>query len=374
MKIKLFKKNKKHYTLYSLWNRKWAYISYIPDVYYNKKNTSYMLSHQNKREALIIGKIFYSLGYNVKVALFNALEECDNRHYDIIFGLEPNFVTMSQRNPQALKIYYATGAYWVHQYTMVKERTDFFNKAHGVHLPYSRLATSHDSCDIADVIFQIGSSYTIQTYPSKLQNKIRIINQSSNFTQECDLEYKLQHVSKKDFLWFGSSGSILKGLDLVLEYFIEHPEYNLHVVGPIDKEFMDYYQEQISLWPNIHFYGFLNTNSEQFIHLAYLCSFNIFPTGSEGCPGSVITLMQMGVIPIVSKWGAIDKIDYYGYLLPELSTDAIDMAVKWASALPKDKLHKLIEENISYSKQTWNLERFENELRSELEEAIKTNI
>ena len=90
-----------------------------------------MLSHQNKREALVIGDIFYSLGYNVKIALFNAPEECDTRKYDIIFGLEPNFVTMSQRNPQALKIYYATGAYWKHQLTMVKNRTDLFNTKHG---------------------------------------------------------------------------------------------------------------------------------------------------------------------------------------------------------------------------------------------------
>ena len=67
-----------------------------------------MRTHQNKREALIIGKIFYSLGYNVKVARCNAPKECDDRHYDIIFGLDPNFVTMSQKNPQALKIYYAT--------------------------------------------------------------------------------------------------------------------------------------------------------------------------------------------------------------------------------------------------------------------------
>ena len=44
-----------------------------------------MRTHQNKREALIIGEIFYSLGYNVKVARCNAPKECDDRHYDIIF-------------------------------------------------------------------------------------------------------------------------------------------------------------------------------------------------------------------------------------------------------------------------------------------------
>lgn len=43
-----------------------------------------MRTHQNKREALIIGEIFYSLGYNVKIARCNAPKECDDRHYDII--------------------------------------------------------------------------------------------------------------------------------------------------------------------------------------------------------------------------------------------------------------------------------------------------
>lgn len=323
-----------------------------------------MLSHQNKREALAIGKIFQSLGYNVKVALFNAPEECDNRQYEIIFGLEPNFVTMSQRNPQALKIYYATGAYWEHQLTMVKNRTDLFNKEHKTCLPYSRLVDAHDSCDIADVIFQIGSSFTILTYPYRLQKKIRIINQSSNFTQECNLDYKFQRVSMKDFLWFGSSGSILKGLDLVLEYFISHPQYNLHVVGPLDNEFMNYYQKRVAECQNITFYGFLDTSSEKFMNLGYLCSFNIFPSGSEGCPGSVITLMQMGVIPITSQWGTVDQIESYGYLLQDLSIEAIDKAVKWAVSLPQDKFQEIIEKNILYSKNTWNLERFEKEFRS----------
>ena len=109
------------------------------------------------------------------------------------------------------------------------------------------------------------------------------------------------------------------------------------------------------------------------MNLAYLCAFNIFPSGSEGCPGSVITMMQMGVIPITSRWGAIDNIKHYGYLLPELSVEAIGKGVEWASMLPQDKFHKLIRENIYYSTQTWNLEHFENEFRSTLKETIKTN-
>ena len=80
----------------------------------------------------------------------------------------------------------------------------------------------------------------------------------------------------------------------------------------------------------------------------------------------------MGVIPITSRWGAIDNIKHYGYLLPELSVEAIGKGVEWASMLPQDKFHKLIRENIYYSTQTWNLEHFENEFRSTLKETIKT--
>ena len=48
-----------------------------------KKDLHYMLSRQNKREALIIGEIFHWLGYNVKVALFNDSKEYDDSMNEI---------------------------------------------------------------------------------------------------------------------------------------------------------------------------------------------------------------------------------------------------------------------------------------------------
>lgn len=37
MAFELFTKNKNHHILHSLLNRKWTYISYIPEVYYKRK-------------------------------------------------------------------------------------------------------------------------------------------------------------------------------------------------------------------------------------------------------------------------------------------------------------------------------------------------
>lgn len=363
---KLFKRKKENqhqYTLYSFWNKKWVYVSYISEAYYKLKDENYMMSHQNKREAIIIGEVFYSLGYNVKISEYNVASECDNRKYDIIFGLEPNFEIMCKKNPKALKIYYATGAYWKHQINTVIARTDSFNKAHNINLKYSRLVEPHNSCEIADTIFQIGSGFTVTTYPSSLQSKIKIINQSSNFKGLCDLTKKNRTTSNTEFIWFGSDGSILKGLDLVLEHFIQRPDLKLNVVGPIDPDFMSYYKLKVDKCDNIFFHGFLNTSSETFMEIAYRSSFNIFPSGSEGCPGSVVTLMQMGVIPILSRWAAFDEIEEYGYLLKEISIKEIDKAVQWGTSLSMMRTQELIKKNIDYSKKKWNIQQFKNELQ-----------
>lgn len=60
----------------------------------------------------------------------------------------------------------------------------------------------------------------------------------------------------------GGAGPILKGLDLVLEYFRKHTELTLHVVGFID----DYFIKIIEAdrMPNVLFHGYLNTSSLEF--------------------------------------------------------------------------------------------------------------
>lgn len=375
MNLNFFRKNKSQHTISSFKNKKWVYISYIPEVFQKKNDARYMLAHQNRREQIIISKIFQKLGYNIKIAFYESQKECDDRLYDIIFGLEPNFVTMCKKNPKALKIYYATGANWVNRNKMIKERTDSFNIKNNTDIEYTRLVDPHEGYQIADHIIQIGSSYTVRTYPIDLRDKIKTINQSSNFIGKCNLKRKINEASQKEFMWFGSSGSILKGLDLVLDCFINKPEYKLHVVGPIDEKFKNHYDQILKRHNNIHLYGFLDTTSETFLNLAYRCAFNIFPSASEGgSPGSVITMMKLGVIPIVSKWAAFDTIQNYGYLLNDLTTTSIEKAIEWSSSLTTSELEDLIKRNISHSEQTWNLSNFEKEMQTLLEKYIEDHI
>lgn len=357
MSLIIFKLSKrKRYVYYKKENTKWAYISYLPEVFFRQHDDNYLNTHQNKRESLVMGQVFANNGFNFVVESFDTVS-VDNRRYDIILGLEPNFCNVAKKNLDALKIYYATGAYYKHQNLMVKVRTDYFNTKHSCHVPYYRTVIENDAADLADFIFQIGSKYTLDTYPNRIRPKISLIDQSSNLYKKISIEQKLKTYRRNEFLWLGGGGSLLKGLDLVLDYFCQHRELILHVLGNINQEVNDYYSKNLVQCDNIFFHGFVDLNTDTFIHLAERVTFGIFPSASEGVPGAMIASMKCGIIPISSKYAAFDDIDKLGFMLNNLTIDEIEASVQWATQLKLAKISDMIMENYRYASK-WSLENF----------------
>lgn len=347
----------------------WVFISYIPEACY-RQDPEFLNAHQNRREMKSIVDMFRHLGYNVFV------QDCANVNLpssfspDIIFGVEPCFEVACRKWPNAVKVYYATGAYFKHQNDMIKKRTDEFNTKYDTKYPYQRLVTESERCDEADYIFQIGSSFTKETYPEYLRSKIRIIRQSNTLGESVELTK--DYDNKTDYLWLGSSGTILKGLDLTVEYFKEHPELTLHVVGNVDEEFIHILEaNQCS---NIHFYGFVNTSSELFRYIARKCNFLIYPSCTEGgCPGAVINSMFYGLIPIVTKWAAFDQIKQFGYLLEDMTIESLGRAVDWSQNLSVENIEKLSHACQRYIQENFTLSVFRKDLTVALNEIINAN-
>lgn len=360
----------KRYTYSNIKNIKWAYISYIPEAFYRKNDNTYLNTHQNKRESLVIGQAFADNGYNFVVESFDTIS-LDNRKYDIIFGLEPNFCKLAKMNPSALKIYYATGAYYKHQNLMVNLRTDYFNEKHSSNVPYYRKAIENEASVLADYIFQIGSKYTIETYPQIIVPKISLITQSSNFYRKICIEEKVLSYNRNEFIWLGGGGSLLKGLDLVLDFFLSHQEYKLHIVGHIDEEVNQYYRQEIANCTNILFHGFMDLNTNAFINLVSKITFGIFPSASEGFPGAVIASMKCGIIPITSRYAAFDEINDLGFMLNGFTVEDIEEAIQWAAHLEEDRISILIKENYKYAKK-WSLSNFAKEFNDLLKNKIDT--
>lgn len=122
--------------------------------------------------------------------------------------------------------------------------------------------------------------------------------------------------ARKNFLWFGGGGAILKGLDLTIEAFASMPDTHLYVVGPAvyEKEFEKVYARELAL-PNIHRYprpsinseGIMTTEGIPFLDIANMCATLIYPSASEGTSGAVVQAMHAGVIPIITKEAGISE-------------------------------------------------------------------
>lgn len=332
----------------------WIYISYIPEVFYNLWNESYMHGHQSRQEMVRMVKVFNKIGYNVYVSNhYNYV--LPDLNIKIVFGIEPGFIFACQKYLSAKKIYYATGAYWEHQNNMIKKRTDIFNSIHNTHYPYERLVESRSHLDYADYIVQIGTKFTIETYPKHYQSKIIPIHQSTTINPNIDI--KIEFARENEFMWIGGGGSILKGLDLVFDYFIANPNKMVHIVGDVDSEILKIYDGRLG--QNIKFHGFMNLNSEKFRQIVSRCNFLIYPSCSEGgCPGAVINAMYFGLIPIVSLWAAFDEIDALGFLLKKLSIPEITTVVRKIDSLDKSDILRRKKACYSYVRKTYSIERF----------------
>lgn len=358
----LFKKaeDKGKYVVATKKTAKWIFVSYIPYVFY-EKDISKRLAHQNQNEMIAIVDVLKRLGYNIYVMAYDSADKLPDIDVSIVFGLEPVFGRACEKYSNARKIYYATGAYYKHQNNMITSMTDNFNSIFNANIPYRRLVNPHNSCEISDSILQIGSNYTINTYPPHLHYKIHTIHQSSQATASNTIEY----AKENEYVFMGNGGNLLKGLGVLFNYFCHNTNFTLNIIGYVEDDVMEIIRSKIT--PNIRIHGYLNIESEKLQSIIKKCNFIIYPSGSEGCPGAVINMMKKGMIPIVSHWAAFDKIEEYGYLLKKLNSKSIHMAIEWSSKLTEEKITEMKKKSSKFACDTYSIEKFS----VEFEEFIK---
>ena len=338
-------------------NAPWLYFAYLSNAFYHQNNVSIMNRHQNMMETIKMVEVFNKLGYNVYLQDFRSTKSLPKHiNPEVVIGLEPNFNRACKKWPDANKIYFATGAYWEHANRQISHMTNYINKTYGGHIALHRMTKPHQASQMADYILQIGSSYTVKTYPEELQNKITCIDQSS--TAEVS---KKKYAKENHFFFMASSGNILKGVSLLIEFFRDHPALTLHWVGPIENDFYKAMKGQMT--PNILMYGFLNINSETMKDVVSKCNFVIYPSGTEGgCPGAVINSMKMGLIPIVTQWAAFDGIEEVGFVMKNWTIEAVQEGVDWALSKSQDEINVLSTRSQRIVSEKFSLDRFGNQL------------
>ena len=85
---------------------------------------------------------------------------------------------------------------------------------------------------------------------------------------------------------------------------------------------MNYYDASINKNKNINFHGMLDVNSHEMGLLVEQNSFVILPSCSEGGASSVLTCMNLGLIPIVTKECSIN-LDGFGIKIEGFSKEHV---------------------------------------------------
>jgi len=348
-------------------------ISYITYPFKNGIN----LRHTNQAEALEIAKVFNELGYNVDIVDYYYERNINYNKYSVIFGFgEPLEKSFYSRNYKTLTVFYGTGMHVIHQNPATLKRIEEVYKKKGKWLLESgRIVDKAWSVQtsLVDNIITLGNDEVVNSYQKYFSKKIYNVPVSyyKLFDQEEILRNKNFEDAKNHFLWFGSSGLIHKGLDLLLEVFKELPNLYLHICGPLNNEpkFKDTYYEELYNTKNIYTYGYQNVQSKSFKDIINKCAFIIFPSCSEGEPSSVINVMVYGLIPIVTNTAGI-RIKDFGIEIKELTNTSVRESVIKAANLSEDEIEKRGFKCANDTVINHSIEKFSYELKKALIEIL----
>jgi hypothetical protein len=354
--------------------RKTALLSYIVKPFIEGSN----LRHTNHYESMSIAMILNDLGYRVDIIGYDDERSLDFNKYSILIGFGDSFKKYYESGCNHLKtIYYGTGMDVCHQNNMTLKRLKnvFYKKGEWVNqsIRYVEKSWTYQTI-LVDGMIVLGNNVCKESYEKYFEGII--CNIPAPFYKTIDgYEIMSERDTKSDkgFLWFGGSGLIHKGLDLVLEAFVNRPEATLHVCGPINNEptFKKLYYKELYQTPHIKTHDFVDISSEQFNNILKECSFSIFPSCSEGGSPSLITSIGNGaLIPIITKETSVSTGSEIW--IKEFTSAEVEKAINKALSLKDEDIIRMQEENLAYVCKYHSQDNYYNELKRAIKLIILT--
>lgn len=324
-------------------------------------------------ECLLIAQTFLDLGYNVDVIQFHNDKFVPQKDYAFFIDIRHRLEALAPKlNPDCVKIFHVDIANMVFRNAAECSRLLELQQRKGITLRPQRYEVPNLGIEYADYATVLGNDFTVSTfkYANKPMFQIPI---SSSFVYPYPEEKDFAAV-RNNFLWFGGSALVLKGLDLVLEAFAEMPEYHLTVCGPIsnDQEFEKAFHKELYETPNIHTHGWIDVSSPDFLKVTNNCLGLVYPSVSEGQAGAVITCLQAGLIPILSYESGVD-VHNFGVILANLSLTEIKATVRKIANLPVEDLKLMSRQAWEYARTNHTKEKFAQAYRSAVEQIIENH-
>ena len=320
-------------------------------------------SHSNYTECKTAADLFHELGYRVDVIDYTVNDyHIDYSVYEVVYGLgfplERSFYSADAE--KLIKIFYSTGCNPFYSYQQSALRVSEFARQKGLIIPQSsRISDFFWTFQYlnSDLIIALGNDFVANTYRNTNPNlKICPINAFYFDIYDIDLNQKNFSSASKNFLWFGSSGLLHKGLDIVIDFFAERPDVTLHICGASrnEQKFFEYYAPIIENCPNIVDHGFVDIKSEKFTTIMDTCGSVVFPSASEGGAVALLNVVANGgLIPILSNAAGLD-LKPFNFPIADFATN-LSVAVDHLLGLTPEEFKELantskksVRENYSY--------------------------
>jgi len=328
-----------------------ALLSYIVEPFLLQDEADISNAHHHDWLSWQIGQTFSSFGYDVDVIHYLDDKFVPKKPYDFFVGARTNFQRLSELlPPQCIKIVHLDTAHWLFNNSAAYKRHLELQQRRGVTLNSFKMIEANWALEYADyATTNWGNQFNVGTYQYAKKPIFQIpLPTCATYPKPQNKDFS---ASSNHYLWFGSEGLVHKGLDLVLEAFVQMPEYQLTVCGPIrkkgqegncgpfwiDDRFEEVFHQELYESPNILTEGWVDIEGGAFQKAIDGCIGVIFPSCSEGGAASVITCMQAGLIPIVSYETNVEVADF-GFTLPDCSVHEIKKAVQEVGSLPEKQL------------------------------------
>jgi glycosyltransferase involved in cell wall biosynthesis len=327
-------------------------------------------AHTNVWECRQIARTFLDLGFAVDVIDWNNESFVPERDYRFLVDIGVNIERLAPiLGRGCTKILHATGKHWRFQNRAEHLRLAALEARRGVRLQPRRIAPPGRGVELADCLTVLGDRLTIDTFAYSGKPCYRIpLSTTAEFPWNAAKDFA---ACRRRFVWFGSSGMVHKGLDVVLEAFAATPELHLTVCGPVDRErdFNDFYRRELYRTPNIRTVGWIDVAGREFARIADTSLALVYPSCSEGCAGCVVTSLHAGLVPIASCESGVEVRDF-GVMLSSATVEEIRHAALDLSRRPTEELRLRSRTAWRYARSYHTRDRFAAEFRSVVERLL----
>ena len=260
-------------------------------------DTTLDVRHQNRWQVRELARCLAERGFRVDALAPGGSTPPGTPAYDLVVDLHPGI----SRYPDArLRIAYITGSNPEFSNRAERLRLEGLRSRRGTMLrPRRQVPEFSTHLRKCDAMFFIGSAGNLATYD---QTAVPPVYYLRNFAYTPPI-LPIAPNANRGFMFLASGGQVHKGLDLLLEVFSQHHDWNLHVCSAFHEEpdFCRAFRKELFSRPNIIPHGFLHLESPEFSKCAAMCRHVLLPSCSEANAGSVLSGMAAGLIPIVSR-------------------------------------------------------------------------